>query len=88
MSPALSGFVAELRGDPHHAALGDEFDRVARAIEHEAVANKDARAFLKAVAWIVGHPDRTIAERMEALGKLLALPPGPIVVGMRKLTGW
>ena len=86
--PIVKQFITELRADPQLATLADEFDQAARSIEHEAVTNKHARAFFKAVAWIVGRQDRTIAEKIEALGKLLALPRGPIVVGMRKLTGW
>jgi hypothetical protein len=85
--PIVKQFVAELRADPQLATLADEFDQAVCAIEHEAVTNRDARTFFKAVRWIVGQ-DRTNAEKIEALGKLLALPRGPVVIGMRKLTGW
>jgi hypothetical protein len=88
MHPSVTHFIAELRGDPQLADLADGFNQMACAIERESVTNRDARVFLKAVLWIIKHEDRTLAERIEALGKLLALPRGPVVIGMKKLTGW
>jgi hypothetical protein len=89
MHPIVNKFIDELRGgDPQLAAMADEFKQAACAIEHEAVTNRDARTLFKAVCWIIRRNDHTLAERFEALGKLFALPRGPVVIGMKQLTGW
>jgi hypothetical protein len=87
MSRPLDNFIDELRDDPQLAAVADEFARAACAIEREARTNRHAGELLKAASWIIRHDDRTLAERIEALGKLVALP-GPIVVNMYELIGW
>jgi hypothetical protein len=49
--------------------------------------NKSARNLLKAAAWIAGHTDKGIVERLDkmiALGEL----KGPTIVSLSKFTGW
>jgi hypothetical protein len=84
----LAGFVSQLRTEADLLESADEFEQCLRAWELEAVTSKHAEKSLQAVAWIVGRVDRTLMEKIEALGKLFDLPRGPVVVGMRKLTGW
>jgi hypothetical protein len=84
----LAGFVTQLRMEPDFIELADEFERCFRAWELEAIMNRHASRALDAVSWIVGYVDRTLMEKLEALGKLFDLPPVPVVIGMRKLTGW
>jgi hypothetical protein len=87
MPPWFADFLDEVRTglDP---ALAVGFDLAFRAVQDEGVTNKHARSFLKMVGWIVSQP-RTLAERLDALGKLLALPrTGPRIVNLKQLTGW
>ena len=87
MPPWFQDFLAEIHAglDP---ALAVGFDLAFRAVKDEGVTNKHARIFLKLVAWIVVQP-RPLAERLDALGKLLALPrTGARIINMRQLTGW
>jgi hypothetical protein len=89
MNPTLKNFIECLRADPQFAEFAEGTERAVRDIELEAVRNWHARRFLQALEWIV-HPirGRTIEEKIEAIAKLVSLPPGPRIISMRLLTGW
>jgi hypothetical protein len=88
MRVELLGFVSQLRMDADLLEAADEFDQCFRSWELEAIRNRHAEKSLDAVAWIVGRGDKSLQEKIVALGKLFDLPPVPVVIGMRLLTGW
>jgi hypothetical protein len=85
---AIAEFFDELRTACGQDEVFDECEHATELLEAEAVNNQDASELLRGIAWLMGRNDRTLMERLEAVCKLLNLPPGPIVVNLAELTGW
>jgi hypothetical protein len=84
MHPALDHFCAEIGGD-----IGAQLRAAIAATETEAVNNVNAQRFLNAIRWIAGQ-DRSVAEKVEALAKLIATGRGchVMIPSARKFFGW
>jgi hypothetical protein len=82
----IEHFITDVRADLG-GEIADKTAEAFEAIDVEADYNNHAGVFLEAVEWIVGHRDRTIAERIEMVGKLRHLK-GYNVVNLREFTGW
>ena len=89
MNAVLEQFVKELGAQPDlvEGAGAEAFAQAFEALELEGVKNWHARRFMQAVTWILQQP-RTVAEKLEAIEMLVALPRGPRIVSMPQLTGW
>lgn len=86
MTPVFATFVDDLRADPQTVDAADTFAEFFREVELSD--NWHIRQFAKALNWILVQP-RTVREKIDAILKLLELPPGPRIVSMRLLlTGW
>jgi hypothetical protein len=83
MHRALDQMCTEIGGD-----VGAQLRVAIQATETEAVNSVDAHRFLAAFRWIAGQ-DRSVAEKVEALAKLLALPKCHVVIPSAKaFFGW
>lgn len=83
----LKEFIGEMRGDPATAEFADELAHAFAATNREGVTNRHARAFMKAVAWIAGHSDRTPYERFEKILRLSQIDT-PVCMSLKLWTGW
>ena len=84
---AFASFVEELKSNSVFSDIADDWAKALRATEIEAGTNPNAWKFLKMVNWILSQ-NRTLAEKLDAIEKLILLPPGPRIVRMKQLTGW
>ena len=85
MHDAVEDFVEDLRRSKF-APVADQIEAVLRATDLEADYNLDTTVFFEAVTWIVGHTGRTLAERFDALDKLIHHDGS--LISMRELTSW
>jgi hypothetical protein len=79
MNAALEQFVDLCRAIPGAGEAADDLSDCFARLTDEAV--------LAAFTWVACQP-RSVIERLEAMRRLLAMPPGPITVSLRELTGW
>jgi hypothetical protein len=84
---AVQQFIADLRAD-----LGDEpadlFEQELEATDLAADGCIHHHNFFAALEWIISQP-RTVQEKIEAIGKILAMPrTGMIVVRLPQDVGW
>ena len=89
MNVIAENFADELRADPRWSAFADTFLAAFHADEAKAITDRNVRAVLKAVDWIIAQP-RTIDEKMAALMRLREHQPGchVLIPSMRKFLGW
>jgi hypothetical protein len=82
---ALKDFGLELwTHDPQSA---QEYTSMIEEVRRESHFNKYARNLLLACAWIAGHTEKTIVERLDkmiALGELET----PAIINLQHWTGW
>jgi hypothetical protein len=84
----LEDFLSEMRAEPVLAGdIVDDLEAVLQRTKTEARTNSHAQSFLKAVAWIASHTDRSIVERLTQLQRLTSFE-GPVVMSMTAFTGW
>jgi hypothetical protein len=91
MNADFEAFAEELRGiEELRGAPGDDFIASLEFLDDAASEDVVANAFVDAAAWIARQQNRTVRERMEAMGRLLHITQGQLLQldDPSKLLGW
>jgi hypothetical protein len=85
MHPALDQFVADCAMPELAAGL--------RALDHAAIANRDARELWRAFVWIASRDERTVDEKLGAILKLYEFGKARagsevLYPSLKKFCGW
>jgi hypothetical protein len=86
MSPFVA-FTAELLADPAFASSAVEIRKVLDALDIEADTNPHATVLHDAIVWIANQRQHPLRERLECIGRLVALR-GHNVVNLKEFCGW
>ena len=84
---AVQQFIADLRANIGDE-VADQFEQELEATDLAADGCIHHGNFFAALEWILSQP-RTVQEKIEAIGKILAMPRGGmIVINLPKDVGW
>jgi len=86
MSPFVT-FTCELLADPAYASSAVEIRRAYDALDIEADTNPHATVVHDAIVWIANQRQHPLRERVECIGRLVALK-GYNVVNLKEFCGW
>jgi hypothetical protein len=84
---ALDFFLVELLGDSAFAPSAVEIRRAYDALDLEADTNAHATVVHDAIVWIANQRQHPLRERVECIGRLVALK-GYNVVNLKEFCGW
>ncbi len=87
MIGGLAPFLTELKREPEAAAAATELEMALADMETEALDNRHAQQFLKALRWILAQP-RSFREKIVAIDKLMSLRGEVKINSAREFFGW